>query len=96
MIICFDVDGTIINMDNTPRYEIIDYLRLFLRDGNRIIIWSGGGQDYARNWADKLGFDYESTKVEAYAKNTMIADIQKPDICFDDEFVDLAKINIKV
>ena len=53
-----------------------------------MIIWSGGGIDYARTWADKLGLN----------PNDVIEKIKTEDIdiAFDDCDVDLAKVNIKV
>ena len=96
MIIAFDVDGTLFDEYANPNYEVIDILRWFLRNGDRVIIWSGGGQDYARMQADKLGFTFEETGIEAYSKGLDQADIRKPDICFDDEFVQLGVVNIKI
>lgn len=88
MIIAFDIDGTLVKLDNTPNYGVIDYLRLFQRDHHRIIVWSGGGVEYAQHWVEKLGL--KNVEVNIKSKDLGV------DICFDDEFVDLAKVNIKV
>ena len=55
-----------------------------------MIIWSGGGKDYAEMWARRLGLEAD----EIMAKDTRLKD--KIDIAFDDSDIDLAKVNIKV
>lgn len=93
-IIAFDCDGTLFTLDNKPRHEIIMMLRGFKFLYNRIIVWSGGGKDWAQTNVDRLYLneyvDEISFKSEEESKRL------RPDICFDDEFVDLAIINIKV
>lgn len=89
--IAFDVDGTLIrktDYGSAPRYEIINMLLFFNRNCDEVYIWSGGGVDYAKTWAEKLGI----TCARAIPKN---AD-QGIDLCFDDEEVQLAKVNIQV
>ncbi len=92
MTIAFDVDYTLINADNTPNYEVIELLHWFQRNGDRIIVWSGGGVPYADTWARKLGIGkyIATTKTRENAKRF------KVDIAVDDEFVELGKVNIKV
>ena len=86
-IIAFDVDGTLIDLQqDTPRYEIIQMFLAFYRLGHAMYIWSGGGVDYAEHWRDKLGL------VALVAPKGSF----KPDIAFDDEHVTLGKVNIKV
>jgi predicted mannosyl-3-phosphoglycerate phosphatase (HAD superfamily) len=85
--IAYDIDGTLINFDNTPNYDVIENLLSFQKLGVNVYIWSGGGILYAEHWRDKLGLKaivIEKTKNE------------KIDIAFDDENVDLAKVNIQV
>ncbi len=101
MIIAFDVDDTLIvpvvATDNpggldTPNYEVIAIYRFFQSQGHRMIVWSGGGIDYARMWSNKLGLNpdmiIEKSKESAKAHGV--------DICFDDCIVDLADKNIRV
>ena len=95
MIIAFDVDDTLIvpcivtGLDvDTPNYEVIAIYKWFQKQGHTMIIWSGGGVDYATNWANKLGL--KPDKIIPKEKTEGV------DICFDDCWVDLAKINIKV
>lgn len=100
MKISFDVDDTLIvprivtglEVD-TPNYENIAIYRWFKAQGHYMIIWSGGGADYAKMWGEKLGLKADeyrdkSTNEESYDESI--------DICFDDCDVDLAKTNVKV
>jgi phosphoserine phosphatase len=95
MIVAFDVDLTLTNYDNSPNYEVIDILRWFLRNGDRVIIWSGGGFDYAKSCAERLGL-YGLKNVMCSMKHLPAAQKLKVDIAFDDEFVQLGKVNIKI
>jgi hypothetical protein len=98
--IAFDVDDTLIiprivtGLDvDTPNYGNIAIYNWFKAQGYYMIIWSGGGKDYARMWGEKLGLcadEYrdKSSNEESYDENISI--------CFDDCEVKLAKVNIKV
>src|SRR3990167_1906826 len=101
MIVAWDCDGTLIvpvvTTDNLggldmPNYEVIAIYRWFQSQGHRMIIWSGGGVDYARMWAEKLGLnpDFIIPKTKESAKEYGV------DICFDDCIVDLADKNFRV
>ena len=94
-IVAFDVDDTLIipsiatSSDiDTPNYETIALYRWFQAQGNRMIVWSGGGVDYAKMWANKLGLFPCEIRVKQKTPDI--------DIAFDDCDVDLAKVNIKV
>jgi len=95
--IAFDVDDTLIlptvvtDFDrDVPNYETIAIYKWFQAQGNYMIIWSGGGKDYAEMWAEKLGLEAD----EIMAKDTRMKD--KIDIAFDDCEIDLAKVNVRV
>src|SRR5690348_540781 len=97
MIIAFDVDDTLIappeatDLDrDVPNYEIINLYRWFQSQGHTMWVWSGGGEDYARMWADKLGLKPD----RVLAKDTRLRD--QVDIAFDDCDIQLAKCNVKV
>jgi len=98
--IAFDVDDTLIiprivaggDMD-VPNYENIAIYKWFQQQGCYMIIWSGGGKDYARMWGEKLGLNADeyrdkSTNEESYDETI--------DVAFDDCDVKLAKVNVKV
>lgn len=95
--IAFDVDDTLIipavatGFDrDVPNYETIAMYHWFQAQGNYMIIWSGGGKDYAKMWAEKLGLEAD----EYLAKDTRMKD--KIDIAFDDSDIELGKVNVKV
>ena len=93
--IAWDVDDTLIlptqatGLDrDTPNYEVIALYKWFQSQGNYMIIWSGGGKDYAEMWARVLGL----TADEIIAKCPR-ADI---DLTFDDADMKYGKVNVKV
>lgn len=91
--IAFDVDNTLIKYSldrDTPKYDIIMIYNFLKAQGHYMIIWSGGGKDYARMWAEKLGLNPDEVRDKLGKKYDDV------DICFDDEEVNLGKINIKV
>ena len=88
LTIAFDVDGTLIDEDSRPIYRTVDLLRHFVEDGHDVIIWSGGGIEYAETFARKLGFE---DLVRVVAKGS-----EPVDIAFDDEAVELGIINYEV
>lgn len=71
---------------DTPRYEVIQMFHMYKAMGFEMGIWSGGGIDYAKHWAAKLGLS--ATILE---KGSI-----RPDIAVDDLDVDLGVINIRV
>lgn len=94
-IVAFDVDGTLIqnvnpdtrvhgkpDNDDVPNVEIINMLMLFSRFKNvKIVVWSGGGKQYAETWGRRLGLD---KYVWRYAAKTEAPDMPHPIIAIDD------------
>lgn len=77
-VICFDVDGCLIDELDRPRYEVINLL-ITLSSYADIIIWSGGGHDYATRWVERLG-------LWPYVKTTMAKDREfRPAFAVDDQ-----------
>lgn len=93
--IAFDVDGTLIRKGSDgrdiPRYEIIALVKFFLSNGDRVFVWSGGGEDYAKEWSMKLGL-YGPDGVRIIGKSKAF----EINLCFDDEVVELADVNIQI
>jgi len=84
--VCFDVDGTLIGIDNRPRWEVIQLFHMLNLIGCDVFIWSGGGIDYATMIRDRLGL-----KAKIIEKGSMV-----PDISVDDQEVTLGRANICV
>lgn len=103
MKIAFDIDDTLIipsvalmaeetyertHPYDSPNYDTIAMLRWFQSHGHEIVLWSGGGVDYAKMWGDKLCLMPFTVQVKQKSDEI--------DICFDDCIVDLAKVNVRV
>lgn len=94
--IAFDVDDTlvipagIVGDAEVPNYDVINVYLFLQRQRHHMIIWSGGGQDYARMQARRLGLEAD----EIIAKTADRKD--EVDIAFDDSDIELAKVNVKV
>jgi phosphoserine phosphatase len=92
MIVAFDVDGTLIGLsdDSPPREDVIQMLKDHKEKGDTVIVWSGGGKDYADMWVRRLGLGW-------YVNATMAKTSGFPvDITYDDMVVTLGKENICV
>ena len=86
MRVAFDCDGTLIDLKNKPRHEVIDLFRALEALGAEMIIWSGGGVEYAERVRDRLGLE-----ARVIPKGTIVVDI-----AVDDQTVNLGLANILV
>jgi len=104
-IIAFDVDGTLIDSEGNTNWRITDLLRNLSRFKNiEIVVWSGGGKDYAEMIVRKLGL--EKYVKRCASKNHLGKDSEgkhifdpefKPDIAIDDiQDCELGLINLIV
>lgn len=86
VIIAFDVDGTLIrnepgdrtygvpNNNDVPIVHQINTLQVLSTYKNvRIVVWSGGGRQYAETWGRRLGLD---KYVWRYASKLQAKDIK--------------------
>ena len=96
LLVAFDVDDTLIipaiatGFDqDVPNYDTIAVYRWFQAQGHEMIVWSGGGADYARMWADKLGLAPNMCLDKHDAGVT-------PHLAFDDSDLTLAQVNVNV
>jgi len=107
IVIAFDVDGTILNNEGIPpltpthlrppssvNLEVILLMQILSKKmkNTRIIVWSGGGKDWAEQTVRRYGLEryvdrcYDKTACE-----------EEVDICFDDVHAcELAKMNLIV
>lgn len=95
LVIAFDVDDTLLlppeatQLDrDVPNYETIAIYRWFQQGGNYMIIWSGGGEDYARMWGDKLGLAPDEYRMKGHAEDI--------DLAFDDSDIETLVPNGKL
>lgn len=107
IVIAFDVDGTLLNNEGiepeTPPHqraptsvnlEVILLMQLLAKHmkNTRIIVWSGGGKEYAEQIVRRYGL--EKYVDRCYDKMACEEDV---DIAFDDQHsFSLAKLNIIV
>lgn len=86
-VVAFDVDGTLINEVDAPRYDVIQLLLALHALKVEIWVWSGGGQEYAEHWVRRLGLDSYVSRV--YAKDPSLP----VDLAIDDaEGADLGRV----
>ena len=102
--VAFDVDGTLIDSDGNTNWRITELLRILAHFKNiEIIVWSGGGKDYAEMIVRKLGLD---NYVKRCADKNHLGKVDgkhqfnpdfKPDIAIDDiQDCELGVINLIV
>ena len=100
MKVAFDVDGTLITFSDRPRWHVIELLKGFHAIGQTVVVWSGGGHDYARHWVQRLYLEDFVDEIRCKPMRGDGSDLEQLkkeiDICFDDERVDLAKVSVKV
>lgn len=75
--------------DQVPDFDLIQVLRWFHQNGDKVLVWSAGGVQYAEAIVAKLGLDDMVTVVEKAATNSA-------DLTFDDQEVKLGTVNVRV
>ncbi len=85
--ICFDVDGTLITTDKSPkaREDVITLLRGFHKIGWDITVHSGGGVLYAKRWVEWLKLHEEMHITIAVKGDPKIHYNIAVDDCLDEE-----------
>lgn len=82
--VAFDVDGTLIDVLEQPRWPVIDLLRAFHALGWSIGVWSGGGPGYAKHWVQRLGLvefvDWHGMKTKNIRVDIAIDDMEGTDL----------------
>ena len=85
MKIAFDIDGTLQGQFRTVNW-VHNALRRYAEDGHDIIVWSGGGIDYAKRYV-------ETHKLPARVIRKCTEDV---DIAFDDAYDHIAGATITI
>ena len=100
VIIAFDVDGTLIRdggyRADIANERIVELLKTLSSFKNiKIVVWSGGGKEYAERWVRLLGI--EDNVWKSMSKIQANIDGFKPDIAVDDiQDTALGNINLIV
>lgn len=92
--IAFDVDGTLIDSEGFMNIGIVNLLILLRGFKNtQIIVWSGGGADYARHQAERIGIGKYVHKFAGKTEHEQL----NVDIAIDDiQDTAIGKINLIV
>ncbi len=81
VVVAFDVDGTLIDAGPTYYEPVIQLLKTLSGFKNiKIVVWSGGGKQYAERWGRLLDIDEYVWKYASKTEHEAI----KPDIAIDD------------
>lgn len=80
LIVAFDVDGTLIDFEDQPRKQIVLLAYMLMEAGHEVIVWSGGGKEYAEMWAARLSLE-GATCMSKFPASAL----PHVDIAFDDE-----------
>jgi len=88
MLICFDVDGCLLKEGKSIEANLC--LLKILTEKHKVFVWSGNGYEYAYHKVKIL-------KLEKFIHGVLnkYGNFQ-PDIAFDDQEINLGKLNIKV
>lgn len=98
--IAFDVDGTLIrdggNKADIANERIVELLKILSSFKNvKIIVWSGGGQEYAERWGRLIGVDDYVWKYMSKINANLMG--FKPTIAIDDiQDTKLGQVNLIV
>lgn len=68
---CFDVDGTLIDEDTVIHSSTLDILRAIACQRWKnvdVIVWSGGGADYARTQYGRITKDMDERYIKFHSK----------------------------
>jgi predicted HAD superfamily phosphohydrolase YqeG len=99
--VAFDVDETLIDENDQPKWEIRSLLVTLYELGCDVIVWSGGGKEYAEMWGRRLflpeDITYLDKPIKSYNEGKEIGDTAGiVDIAFDDMSTNYGLVNIKV
>lgn len=97
MKVAFDCDGTLKNFDGSLRDEVCRLLIAFLSSGFQVIVWSGGGKNYAQGVWRRIIDEYQlADGMSDLIENVecKMKDSSKPELVFDDEKVALGYFNV--
>ena len=85
LALCFDVDGTLIDGEATYM-EIRELVQIFgTRFKNiKVVVWSGGGEQYARTIGGRIGLDEYVWKYMSKLHHTQLTEAGYTIVAIDD------------
>jgi len=93
MRVAFDVDDTLVveepYKESHVDYSLMNVLFWFVDNRHEVFVWSGGGVEYAKRWAEKLG-------IEKFVQIIPKVKGQNIDLAFDDWENNLATVTVLV
>lgn len=92
----FDCDGTLQDHNDEPRREIIEVLKALAKAGHHIVVWSGGGKDYALSVSRRHGIDQLVGRFASKTESSTQGGDIRADVCFDDQPTRLARLDVRV
>lgn len=92
MRVAFDVDGTLLDADDHAYKDVVEFLKSFAKAGAEIVVWSGGGKEYAETWSRRLGIE----EYVAFCASKLEANLLDVDIAVDDQYCQLGKVNLEI
>jgi len=82
--VAFDCDDTLITwLENgraVPDWNIIKLMRWFQENGHDVIVWSGGGVDYAKEWVEKFNLYWPGNDPRVIEKGSEVVDLAIDDM----------------
>lgn len=110
VIVAFDCDGTLVTTDSAETKKIVanERVRTLLiamasMKNTRIVVWSGGGEAWARQVARSIGIEkyvykyYSKNYIDTVDGKHIFEPPIEPDIAIDDiQACELGKINLIV
>lgn len=91
--VAYDVDGTLITYEDQPNTDVIESLKFHFQVGCYVIVWSGGGKEYAEVWVRRLGLEKFVSEVRM---KPLATEETVVDLCYDDQIVGYGKVNVRV
>lgn len=96
MTFAFDCDGTLQDHNDEPRHHILEILKALAAADHSIVVWSGGGKDYAYAVARRHRIDGLVGRFASKTESKKQGGDIWADVCFDDQPTNLADLDIRV
>ncbi len=108
MNIAFDIDDTLLKVivlesvaglavkyKQVPDIDMFNLLHWYIKNGDNVFIWSAGGLDYTNSVMEKFFTPKDRVIALTKTENKLNGEFFI-DICYDDQEVNFAKVNVRV